>query len=653
MVMNRYVINRIIKNAAIAMGLNLIGMWPHVCGIYYSVKCNYPILLFLLLVCVFNVLLLGATGAVMATRELRRGKAKGLKIKQPLSRMQRLEQVICQRGLPGYVEDYIKLVVRKMGYRFKFRREVAGELCDHFVDALGECEDAVDKQQTAQRLIEEFGDVKLLGILLRRGKKRCRPMWQKVIAHSLQAAGLVVVLLCAYTVWFMMGSAVPSVDYLAVIDQAGHEGLTQADDAWPDYKKTRDLFVKPDKTIEALVEKRGLWGKSKKEFESVTDEEIVAVTKWVEQNEPTWRTFETGSLKAYCTTEFDFYNNDDEKWLAFCAYGHIDIFARYLTYIGLWRVRLKVEEAQIEEALDDCFVMLRISRNLHRGGFLVGHVLGIFIDHFVHKALLDIVAVRLLSAADLQKLGQRLNGIYPQGYPHISIDGERMVFLDTVQRIFTEGGPGGGHLIPGKLRAYCCLFDNSVGMAEKKHKGSMANYMAISMGHVGRDETIAKCNEVYDELKTKIKKSPYERHVHKVNDACSSLAKLPRQNYLLLFEELHTNHYTYKSDSRFNAKCLYEATITVLALKRWELEKGKYPVGLNELVEAGFLKEIPDDPYSNGALRYDRRGDDFVLYSVAGDFEDNNGAMSTPEDDPWGLNAKGDRVLWPVANDGR
>jgi hypothetical protein len=96
--------------------------------------------------------------------------------------------------LPDCAAEFIKQVIKKMRYRCKVRRDVQAELIAHFEDALKDCDTDKDRGERAEDLITEFGDVKLLAILLRRAKKRCRPLWQKIIAKTLQTVK--VALLC-------------------------------------------------------------------------------------------------------------------------------------------------------------------------------------------------------------------------------------------------------------------------------------------------------------------------------------------------------------------------------------------------------------------------------------------------------------------------
>ncbi|GAG37786.1 unnamed protein product, partial [marine sediment metagenome] len=92
-----------------------------------------------------------------------------------------------------------------------------------------------------------------------------------------------------------------------------------------------------------------------------------------------------------------------------------------------------------------------------------------------------------------------------------------------------------------------------------------------------------------------------------------------------------------------------QALLTVLAIMRYEKEKGQYPASLDELVEAGYLKKLPMDPHSDGPLIYRRTNGGFLLYSFGMDLTDDGGKLGlgsqgTPR--MWADN--GDWVFWPV-----
>ncbi len=88
--------------------------------------------------------------------------------------------------------------------------------------------------------------------------------------------------------------------------------------------------------------------------------------------------------------------------------------------------------------------------------------------------------------------------------------------------------------------------------------------------------------------------------------------------------------------------------LTVLAIKRYGKDKNAYPASLDELVGAGYLKELPLDPYGDGTLGYKVAGNDFVLYSFGADMKDDGGRLGTKNGEPFKWSDDGDWVFWPV-----
>ncbi|GAI50387.1 unnamed protein product, partial [marine sediment metagenome] len=122
-------------------------------------------------------------------------------------------------NLPACAVEFIKLVIRKMRYRKKVRQDVQAELSAHFEDELKDCATDEEKAQKAQQLIAGFGDVKLLAVLLRRAKKRCRPLWRTVVARTFQTVGVLIVCFVIYVVWFLTGKPVITTDYVAELNR--------------------------------------------------------------------------------------------------------------------------------------------------------------------------------------------------------------------------------------------------------------------------------------------------------------------------------------------------------------------------------------------------------------------------------------------------
>lgn len=92
--------------------------------------------------------------------------------------------------LPPPVTALIDQLARRAGFRSRIRHDVRRELTAHFEDAL----DGIPPEEMAAHaaaLVAAFGDPRLLGTLIRRAKKRGRPLW---IRGPILAAQLAVLL---------------------------------------------------------------------------------------------------------------------------------------------------------------------------------------------------------------------------------------------------------------------------------------------------------------------------------------------------------------------------------------------------------------------------------------------------------------------------
>lgn len=298
---------------------------------------------------------------------------------------------------------------------------------------------------------------------------------------------------------------------------------------------------------------------------------------------------------------------------------------------------MQIEKDEIAQALDDCLAVARTGSHWQSKGTLVEQLTGLAISRTGYEEILHIAATKDISAADMKQLQQQLSQIYPGGYPLMNLEGERLVFHDVVQHTFTDGGPGGGHLIPGRLS----FIDDVVGSSP-----GLIGCTAIGMIHAGRNDTIAKFNEIFDKQIEAAKMTPYERHAGKALHYEKIFLASSKYRYSLvhLFIPALDRAYNYA----YRIRALHEATETVLAIKRWRIEKGQYPMSLNELVMAGYIEKVPMDPYSDKPLVYKKSDDSFVLYSLGPDFDDDGGVENPEDSQKRRQEGPGDEVFWPI-----
>jgi hypothetical protein len=680
--------------------------------------------------------------------------------------------------LPACAAEFIKLVIKKMRYRRKVRQDVLVELAAHFEDELKDCASDEEKKEKAQKLIAEFGDVKLLAVLLRRAKKRCRPLWRTVIVRTFQTIGILILCFTVYTIWFLTGKPAFRVDYLALLNQMSRPQIRDEDNAWPYYEKAVNLYIEPIKggvveefisfrnntrkleevfrftdlseeqqtqVLKWIEDNKKYWDNLSAEqqavifkcfrynsvpvfkgtlaplyttFESMTKHIIEAIKRngpvtepgyntvvpvvtgfpdapftewvkenkvppnffeaisvavlrewmkrynnlpntiqialsdleyeylspWIKKNEAAWQQFKAGSSKSYCYKEYECDPNNEKKALWEITLPNLRGI-RDLARLGIWYCRINLKEGKMHQALEDCVAVARAGSHWQGKGMIVEQLVGTAISALAHNQIINILATTDISTTDLKQIQRQLSEVYSEGYPLMNIEGERLAFLDIVQNVFTDGGLGGGHLIPQKWGWW---MDNENDFEMWKDFGLlMPLSTAASIIHARRDETVSKANEFYNRCAENAKITPYEKHIGKVGSTEKILFSLSEYRYFLL--RFFMPALDRVSEIVYRGKTSHEATVTILALKRYRQEKNEYPANLNELVTAGYLKELPMDPFSDKPLMYKKTDDDFTLYSLSYNFTDDSGEPGKDREGrvrKWGDN--GDAVFWPV-----
>ncbi len=546
------------------------------------------------------------------------------------------------QNLPACAAEFIRLVIKKMRYRRKVRSDVMAELAAHFEDELKDCTKDEEREQKAQQLIKDFGDAKLLAVLLRRAKKRCRALWRTVVARTFQTVGILLFCFILYTVWFMTGRPTISVDYLALLNEMNQPQLADEDNAWPHYEKAIELLVEPNETLRENSAFKNYEELTYENFANLNQAEQKEIREWVEQNKAAWQEVVAGSLKSYCYRKYEVGASNKDKWLFDVLMPHLKPF-RYLTKAGVWRARIRSGQGQTWQGVQDYLAIVRLGRHLQRNIVIIEQLVGLAITRRGCYEILNIEAREKLSVTNLNDLQQQLLELYTHGFPRVDIEGERLMFLDMVQQLFTDGGPGGGHLIPKRYEHLMNSLDDSWEL----EMGEAVEAAALSMVHAGRNKTMAEGSRIYDKLSEIVQLSPYERHTRKATSIEDRLRALPQHRYFLLYTLVPAIDRI--SELRFQTKALYEATLTVLALQRWQLAHGEYPASLDELIAAHYLKQLPDDPYSGKPLVYSKTEENFTLYSLGRDFIDDGGEYGKDKRGKlniWG--DEGDAVFWPV-----
>jgi hypothetical protein len=143
---------------------------------------------------------------------------------------------IARHDLPKSVVVVVGEVVRRTGLWRTEKIAVAEELAGHFRDGL-------DAGSTIEGLVESFGDARTAAKLIRRAKRRCRPLWWQAWWYASRTFAGLCALYVAAAVWLAFERPVVSVNYLDVLNREAR-AVPAEDRAWPLYFEALKMIVK-------------------------------------------------------------------------------------------------------------------------------------------------------------------------------------------------------------------------------------------------------------------------------------------------------------------------------------------------------------------------------------------------------------------------
>ena len=535
-------------------------------------------------------------------------------------------------NLPAVVTTYIDAIIKKMRYRKSVRAEVRQELTDHFADALADCTTEQEKQERANALIEQFGDAKLLGILLRRAKKRCRPLWRTMVVRMFQAVGILFVLLTAYVGWIMTGKPVVTTNYLEVLNQQVRPVVDESLNAWPYYKQAAEKYVGPtDEQFDI----------SPRPLSTLTSQDREVLVQWIADNQKPLDLIRQGSQKPYYWQLYDT-GDDQTNEIISVQLPHLGDY-RCLAYMLCWKATLKVEAGNLVLAFEDVFMTYSFGRHLRgQHTILIEQLVAIAIEAMAAKEIRGIadahigdIDVDLLNSSR-QRFQQKIDG---QNF-RISFETEKLFMYDELQRGFTQPRFGRTHVYVPRLRVI-----HSKGFDFLDHFFYFFHLHPMLLRQPGREQTRQQFEHYFNVSGTLSQKTPASLQKASI-DIDQQLEEIVKENVFLeilapALGRIVLLSYRSQTDSF--------ATLTILAILQYEKTHGTYPDSLETLVEAGLLEAVPMDPFSDEPLVYQRTEEGFTVYSVGQNFTDNGGVPGTDRHGkPMVWADEGDAVFWPV-----
>lgn len=528
-------------------------------------------------------------------------------------------------GLPEVAAHYIDAVVKKVRYRKKVRGEVRSELVDHFMEALSGCDSYGEKERAAKEVISEFGDVKILAGLIRRGKKRCRPLWKKVLVRVMGAFGVLILLTLVRVGYLAAGVATVSVNYAAVLGEIDRQGKDESLNSKPYYDEAIELMVDVPESIKSVSDGGAL--------DEVSSSDVEA---YLIDMAPAFEALREGSGKPYYWSEY-YVSGEVSSTTEFVSeiigsqMGFFGPYKRLVQRMHFYQIPWHLQKGNAQAALEDSIALIRFGRHLSGRGLLIEQLVGIAIEAMGLESIKKLLDKEHLSFDDLALLQEELKVRIEDDWP-ITLEAEKVLWMDLIQRGFTDDGSGNGRVI---LKGVLFVTGD--------------NKNGFLFGYPDRREFTESIESIFAEADNIIRTVPWQLE----NGGIDKLES-PAFDDVSVMLKIVLQAFTKVGKTAWGLQTNKEAYIVVCAVLRYRERNERLPESLGELVDAGLLDDVSIDPYSGKSMVYRKTDDGFILYSVGENRIDNGGKSGAGENGDHILwTEKGDWVFWPVDAEGR
>lgn len=590
-------------------------------------------------------------------------------------------------GLPEEVQSILTEVMSRCWLTRGEKAFVVEELIAHFVDGM-------DRDVTAQQLVEDFGDPAVAAKLIQSSKRQNRPFWKK----SLHAFGYgIIALIVAYAgVWVFYHQGVPviSTDYVVQLN-SGIADVADSEKAWPIY---RPMWTKYKFLEGQVIPEIWIWeGGGERSYPS----------RFVQSEDPAWEaaktafyehqdlidSFREGAKRPYFGIELkanqDEYSEEDfaalfpnssrgdsedsvveeggdgasgrllDESLVCILLPHVQ-HLRDAARLFVFDIQLAIEEGDSDRVVQDIETMLGLARHAAEGRVLVCGLVGYAISGMAFSEIESIVIEDLdfFNEQQLQKLQLAVRSAKFKDW--ISYDGEALMVSDIIQRIYTNDGQGDGHMTPQGLEIMSALGVMNLpgilsgGLSEKESWESFAENVIGPLGlftFATRGEVAAKADQLFEAASADLNRPMW---VGKSKDIYKEL-DLEKWKYTLLLHVLPATENIRKAMDLLIAR--QEGVLGAIALQRFYLANRAWPNSWDEIPQSA-LPRSPVDQLTGKPLIFKIVDQSPLIYSLGYDLDDDGGV--TPE----GVKpaaylpnvqndgkSDGDWIVWPTNGD--
>ena len=580
-----------------------------------------------------------------------------------------VRDAIAKSDLPAPAQQLITDVVRRTRLWKGEKGEVALELIAHFRDGL-------EAGPSADELISSFGSIKTAAQLIRRGKRRNRPLWWHAQRRFLQAIGAVLLVYIGLALLLVVRHPNPTVDYLAELN--GPVLATPlADRAWPIYRAawTAARIIWDPKPHYALYfeDQKG----EQRRFLRPGDARWPETVALLRQHKAFLDAAREAGLKPSLGWELHI----GDSWMSpedRAAFGYsapsapraapasrVDQLAAgstfnvMLPFLSPMRktaevlaadIRLAASEDDGDRLLADYRAMLGMARQCKQTPILANELVGLGILELADCAVMEV------TYASPALVGQRRVELLhvmasAQTMFKMDISFEQMGIMDCIQRVYSDNGKGDGQITLDGLQFMTMLQQSSSVKDEPTRYGWVQSLIVLPAA-----VTVAASRKELTEQADRFFALAREDDARPLWVKLRAPGRATALNRQWKASDVSSIHYGLlsmltgsfeRAGIAFDqARAVHEAAMAAMALGVYRDRTGNYPLTLTELVPH-YLPTMPLDYSTGGPLQYKLVAGKPLLYGLGKDGVDDGGIWPDKKAYWPSVPDTGDWVLYP------
>jgi hypothetical protein len=442
-----------------------------------------------------------------------------------------------------------------------------------------------------------------------------RPHWYRP-RNVVLVVGLVLVAVVFYAVtWALTAEPEPSVDYGQRMEALTARAQPPGENAWP-YLVEAGLIME---AVQADFADEGL------DFDDRSPEGLEVIKRAIDELEA-GGAFEQLALAGRCPNAVHPMPSLDEGSLISVLMpelGHL----RTLSQARVASMEMAIADGAHADAVEAFDQVLTIAWACSHQATLIEQLVGWSVAGLALERLRYVLVEQPMDAPTMRRFLERLRARTPLGDPALGLEGERLSFLDIVQRTHSDNGRGGGRLIPTAAGQFVDMTGYSPSERPTGKSPRIINVLGFILP--SRQNLTEQADAYYDDMVRRSRLS-YSQRQAEGTDPYDRLEELGPRYFLLNMLIPAVGRFLNRGDI---VQAMIDGSRLQLAVEGYRAQHGECPPALAALVPE-WLESVPDDPFSGSPYGYrlvPGDGGGYLLYSVGADGRDDGGAGDPQE----------------------